>query len=58
MTITLHWWMVPILLVVATFGLWWHGSREGGVLGGLWQFLVGCGLLVGALSAALVGWIK
>lgn len=58
MTVTLHWWMVPIALVISTLVLWWHGSREGGMFGGMWQFLVGCGLLIGAACTVLVGWLK
>lgn len=58
MTITLHWWLVPVGMVVATFLLWWHGSRESGMMGGIVQFLFGAGLLIGAIATALVGWLK
>lgn len=58
MTVTLHWWMVPIAMLLACFGLLWHGSREGGMMGGIVQFLVACGLFIGAICTALVGWLK
>lgn len=57
-TITLHWWMVPIAMVLATLGLWWHGSRESGMFGGMTQALIGFGLLIGAVCATLVGLLK
>jgi hypothetical protein len=58
MTITLGWWAVPALLTIAGLGLWWHGSRESGMMGGLVQFLLGVGLFIGALASCAVGWIK
>lgn len=58
MTITLGWWAIPIGMLVACFILLWHGSREGGMMGGVVQALVAFGLFIGAIGAALVGWLK
>lgn len=58
MTITLGWWIWPAGLVGAAVILFIHGSREGGMMGGIIQTLIAFGLLIGAVVATIVGFWK
>lgn len=52
--VVIHWWVWPAGLIGAAAILWYHGSRESGMLGGVVQFLIGCGLIIGAIVAVIV----
>lgn len=57
-TLTLHWWQIPIALALSALVAWYLGSKEYGMFGGINHFFVGCGLMFGVLVALIMGLIK
>ena len=53
MTVTLGWWIWPAGLVGAAFILFWQGSKEGGMMGGVVHGLIAFGLLIGAVVTVI-----
>lgn len=58
MTVILHWWYLPIALVLSAGVVWYFGSKEHGMFGGMFHFFIGCGLMFGALCSVIIGLIK
>lgn len=61
MSVTLSWWALPVLLVLAAAALFARGSRQPGMFGGMGHALLGCALVLvaGAFSVGYqsAGWV-
>jgi cytochrome b561 len=61
LTIALHWWYLPIALVIGALISFYIGSKQPSSgwwdLNGLWHAVIGIGLLVAALVSLITGLI-
>jgi hypothetical protein len=58
MTITLHWWMLPAVLLVGAIFFWFKAETAGGgCLDGLAEIVVALALTACALAVCVGHWI-
>lgn len=61
LTITFHWFYIPIALALAAFLSFYIGSRQDSGywwgFEGLWEFLIGSALLIAAIVSLITGLI-
>lgn len=57
MTITLHWWLIPLAIAILGFVFMWFADRQGGILGGLFEMFGAVVCWVVAIAICITHWL-
>lgn len=58
MTITQHWWAIPLFMVLAAAALFLYGNNKQGAADGFWETIISLALLFSAGVSLAVGLLK